>query len=438
MKRFIILIFCFYASLNYAQINLPVDFELANTSYFTDFGGNSSVLGQDPVNASNTVAISSKTITAETWAGTSIGTSGLSSPIPFTATATTISVKIYSAYAGTPVHLKAEDINDATKYVETRMYTTKANEWETIVFDFNQPVYPSPPLDLNINYSNLAIFFNFGTLGSAVGQRDYYWDDVMMGGTSTTLAQIDLPVTFETPTISYALVDFENNSTVLGPDPVNPNQTVAISTKPITATSWAGTIVGTRNGFASTIPFTATETKISMRVYSPDANTPILLKAELSSDPTKTVETLQYTTKSNEWEIIEWNFLQHIPNTPALDLSLDYNLLAVFFNFGIDGATAGEKTYYWDNVQFGTYTNTQQVEELQVQAFPNPVEDKLQINIDASIEQLYIYSSIGQVVHTEQVVNGKNVFDIGHLPSGVYFVRIETKNAFGHLKIVKQ
>ena len=40
------------------------------------------------------------------------------------------------------------------------------------------------------------------------------------------------------------------------------------------------------------------------------------------------------------------------PTTP-LDVTATYTALSVFFNFGTDGNTAGEKTYLWDDVEFG-------------------------------------------------------------------------------------
>ena len=418
----------------FGQIDLPVDFELSSTNYFTDFGGMMSETTADPTDPSNTVAVSSKSPTAETWAGTTLGDNGLSAPIPFTSSSTTMSLRVFSEYPGTPILLKAEDLVDPGIFVETRMYTTKANEWETIVFDFSDPVFGSPPLNLNIDYRKLSVFFNFGSLG----QQDYYWDDVMMGGISTTLAQIDLPVTFEAPGVSYALVDFENNISSIGPDPVNASQTVAITTKPVNTSAWSGTIIGTRNGFANTIPFSPANTKISMRVYSPDINTPVLLKAEVASNPTQYVETLQYTTTENEWEIMEWNFLQHVPNTPPINFNLDYNLLAVFFNFGVEGAAVGERTYDWDDVTFLNSTNTEQVNAIPLAVFPNPVKNELYINTDAAIKEMSIVNTMGQTVMSEKPIGFHTNLDLSFLAPGTYFLTVRTSEGRGSQLLVKK
>lgn len=421
-----------------AQVTLPVDFESSAASYFVDFEGNASAVVADPTNPSNMVAISTKTVASQAWAGTTIGDPAFSSPIPFSASDTEISLRVYSAYPGTPIHLKAEDLDDTSIFVETRMYTTKANEWETIVFDFADPIFESPILNLGVSYSKLSVFFDFGTPGSEAGAQDFYWDDVIMGGTSTTLDMLDLPVTFELPGISYALVDFENNSSVLGTDPTGASGTVAITTKPANASPWSGTIVGTRNGFVNPIPFTPNAAKVRMRVYSPAANTPILLKAEVSSNPGIYVETLQFTTTANEWETIEWNFLQQQPNTPSLDFTVNYDLLAIFFNFGIEGAATGETVYYWDDVEFIFNTSQNDLETIEFSAYPNPVVDVLNLELEENILSIQFFNTLGQEVYAEEVKNDKKQFDLSHLSSGTYFLRMTTNEGEGYRTILKR
>jgi len=65
-------------------VDLPVTFDDDNVIYgLTDFGGNASEIVVDPTDESNMVAKSIKTAGAETWAGTTVGSSiGLANPIP--------------------------------------------------------------------------------------------------------------------------------------------------------------------------------------------------------------------------------------------------------------------------------------------------------------------------------------------------------------------
>ncbi|MDZ7757589.1 fasciclin domain-containing protein [Rhodohalobacter sp.] len=164
-------------------VTLPVTFEDENVDYaLTDFGGNISEIVADPTDGTNTVAQSTKGAGSEVWAGTTIGgTVGFENPIPFTETETTMSVRVWSPTAGTPIRLKVEDATDGGISVETEVNTTVAQQWETLVFDFSNEV-TGAPLNLSNVYDKASIFFNFGTSGS---DEVYYWDDVEFGGEAT-------------------------------------------------------------------------------------------------------------------------------------------------------------------------------------------------------------------------------------------------------------
>ncbi|MCB0706425.1 MAG: hypothetical protein KDC34_14010, partial [Saprospiraceae bacterium] len=204
-------------------------------------------------------------------------------------------VRVWSPDAGTPIRLKVEDANDPTKSVETETSTTVAMDWETLEFDFNNEVAGTAPLNMTYAYSKASIFFNFGTTGMDAGVKIYFWDDVEFVSGGGGLAQIDLPVTFEDANVDYTLTDFGGNASSIVEDPTDPTNTVGQSVKTDAAELWAGTTMGT-TGFATVIPFTASNTTMSVRVWSPDAGTPIRLKVEDANDPTKSVETETLTT----------------------------------------------------------------------------------------------------------------------------------------------
>ena len=159
----------------------------------------------------------------------------------------------------------------------------------------------------------------------------------------------DLPITFEdTATVDYALVDFGGNMSMIAVDPTDPNNLVVQSTKTMGAQTWGGTVVAD-NGLVNPIPFTANDTKISVRVWSPTAGTPVLLKVEDATNNQVSVETLTNTTMTGAWETLEFDFTNHQPNTPALDLNASYGKIAIFFNFGT--SPAADETYYWDDIE---------------------------------------------------------------------------------------
>ncbi len=332
------------------QIDLPVTFEDDNVDYdLTDFAGNASEIVEDPTDPTNTVAQSTKTDMAATFAGTTMGNNGFANPIPFTANATTMTVRVWSPDAGTPVRLKVEDANDAAISVETEVNTTVAMEWDTLVFDFSEEVMGTAPLNLDNTYSKASIFFNFGTDGATAGEKTYFWDDVQF--TTPTNVQIDLPVTFEDDNVNYDLTDFAGNASEIVEDPTDPTNTVAQSTKTDMADTFAGTTMG-NDGFANVIPFAANATQMSVRVWSPDAGTPVRLKVEDANDAAISVETEDTTTVAMAWDTLVFDFSNEAMGTAPLNLDNTYSKATIFFNFGTDGATAGEKTYFWDDVQF--------------------------------------------------------------------------------------
>jgi beta-glucanase (GH16 family) len=327
------------------QMDLPVTFDSPTVDYgLIGFeGAEDSSIVNDPAGGSNQVGKAIKSATAKAWAGTTISAPtalGFAHKVPFTATATKMTVRTYSPDAGIKVRLKVEDHTNGGIFVETDAMTTKANEWETLIFNFTSP-------DPANAYDKASIFFNFGVDGATVGAaKTYYFDDV-----DFVKEQMDLPVTFDSPSVAYGLIGFggADDSTIVS-DPAGGSNQVARAFKSATAELWAGTTIAVPAtpkalGFANKIPFTATATTMTVRVYSPDAGITVRLKVEDHTDGNIFVETDVTTTKANEWETLTFNFA-------APDLTKTYDKASIFFNFGVTGATAGAKTYYFDDVAF--------------------------------------------------------------------------------------
>ena len=323
-----------------AQIKLPVTFEDPSIDYtVTDFGGNASVLTQDPANASNHVMQSTKTAGAQVWAGTTIGTpSGFASKIPLTAAATKMTVRVYSPAVGLDVKLKVEDHTNGANSVETDVKTTVANQWETLTFDFSQQASGTPAWNASFNYDKASIFFDFGNAGTG---SVFYWDEVHF------LAQVNLPVTFDNPDMDNTVSDFGNNASVLAADPTNAANNVMQTTKPSGAQTWSGTTIGTAAGCASPVPLSSSRTKMTVMVYSPAAGLDVKLKVEDHTNGANSVETDVKTTVANQWETLTFDFSQPASGTPAFNPSFTYDKISIFFDFGNAGSG---KVFYWDNV----------------------------------------------------------------------------------------
>jgi hypothetical protein len=85
------------------------------------------------------------------------------------------------------------------------------------------------------------------------------------------------------------------------------------------------------------------------------------------------------TTVANDWDTLVFDFANHSTGTAAINLDFTYDKATIFFNFGVDGATAGEKVYYFDDVAFGgeavqvvEYAVTFQVDMQNVTDFTTP------------------------------------------------------------------
>ena len=157
--------------------------------------------------------------------------------------------------------------------------------------------------------------------------------------------QMDLPVNFEGVAFEYGVIGFEGSeASTIEVDPTDATNTVVKVIKSNTAQTWAGTTVTAPAGlgFANPIPFTATQTQMSVRVWSPDAGIVVRLKVEKHNDPTVSVETDAIVTVANGWQTLVFNFANQGTGTAALNLSSIYDKASIFFNYGVNGATAGE------------------------------------------------------------------------------------------------
>ena len=161
--------------------------------------------------------------------------------------------------------------------------------------------------------------------------------------------QIDLPVTFEEPNVDYSLSDFNGASSVVGPDPDDATNTVAATTKTVGADFFAGTVIGKDfGGFASPIPFTATDTIMTVMVRSPAAGINVKLKVENAADGNIAAEVDVPTTVANAWEKLSFDFA----SAPGFDPNIEYSKAIIFFDF-VDGKPGDGSTYYWDDLALG-------------------------------------------------------------------------------------
>jgi len=421
----------FIVSIGYAQ-TLPIDFETAVT--FEDFsGGTGTVIDNPQSNGINTSAKVGQIVRdgGEIWAGSKIL---LENYLDFS-TMNNISMKVFmTAPVGTTVKMKLEGLADTDIDVQT----TVTGEWETLTWDFaGQPMN-------TFNY--LVFMLDYGTTGDGSETSTFLFDDVVQSsdGTQTGGAQIDFPVNFESATVNYTLTDFGENASSMVADPTDANNQVIQVVKPANAEEWAGTTIGTATGFATNLPLAADNSMMSVRVWSPTAGTPILLKVENSAVNTQTCETLTNTTVAGEWETLFFDFNNERDGTATLadglQMGWTYNMASIFFNFGTAGAVAGEMTYYFDDVEFGPFALG--LDDIEIDGFtvaPNPTKDQWTVSTaNVSVKLMEVFDIQGRKVLSLEPNGSFAKIDASSFANGVYLLRTTTDLGMKSVLLIKE
>lgn len=190
-----------YTGASAATSTTLISFDETTPPKLTDFGTNGAgaAIVADPAGGTNKVLKVFKYANpapgSEQWAGTTVSTGAADSipAIPFSATAKTMTVRVYSPAAGVRVRLKVENSANPGVSCETDAVTTQAGAWETLSFDFASPA-KNPPvtggataaLDLAQTYNKVSIFMDFGLGNGGSGplpaDRVYYADDIVFMG----------------------------------------------------------------------------------------------------------------------------------------------------------------------------------------------------------------------------------------------------------------
>ena len=327
---------------------LPVTFESSSINYaFGNFGGGvATVITNSHSTGINTTAKVARMVknAGEVYGGSTLK---LGENINFSSNKV-FRMKVYSPRVGAKVLLKVENSANSNQNFEKEVLTSVANQWEDLVFDYRT-------INTANNYNTLVLIFDLGTMGDGTANFTWLFDDIRLTNQIPT-GVLSLPVTFDQAGVNYSVSDFGNASTLDAvADPAGGANKVAKTTKPNGAEIWAGTTIG-RN-FNTKIPFTATQTQMSVRVYSPAAGIKVRLKVEDRTNNTKSVETESVTTVANTWETLIFDFSTPSVGTASINLATNYDMASIFFDFL---KPANGKVFYWDDVTFLTANVTPQ------------------------------------------------------------------------------
>jgi hypothetical protein len=257
------------------------------------------------------------------------------------------------------------------------------------------------------------------------------------GSCSACLTQINLPINFEGSTTNFTVTDFGGNVSTLLVDPTNAGNMVTRTVKTSGSALWAGTTMSTPAGFSSTIPFTVSNRKVYVSVWSPDAGIPVRLKVEVVGNPTQSCETQTNTTVVG-WQMMEFDFNNEASGTAVFNPAFNFNMMSIFFNFGTDGATAGEKIYYFDNASYGAALASASFEEAKIAMYPNPVSSSLSISSLEKLDAISIYNVIGQEVMNLKVNDTTITINVSNFQKGIYIIKSFSEGKVSTSKFIKE
>ena len=413
-----------------AQISLPIDFEndqVLNEDIIHFNGGSGYVVYNPQIDDNNPSEHVGVIIRdgGDIWAGTYIE---VDEYLDFS-TNTTLNMRVLSPYPGLMVKFKIEgDIGEfpSEPATERDAYTTATNEWEILSWDFS-----GEPSD---TYKKLVLMFDFGNVGDGTADSTFYYDDIYQTDPSGGLSQIDLPVTFDDPSVYYVLTDFGGNgpSTIL--ETIDGNY--ARVEKNSGAETWAGVTIGSGAGFLNDIPITNNDTKMFVDVFvsgTDQTGIPIKLKIENSQDPTQSVETDMNTTVAGEWETMEFDFLNESEGTAALNTDFVFDMASVFFNFGSSGNQ--DIVYYFDNVSFGSQLSADDNILGAYRIYPNPFIDVINVFGIEGDEIIFINDILGKEIFRGV---GLEEINLSSFEKGTYFLTLSKGSQSSTFKVIKK
>jgi hypothetical protein len=412
-----------------AAPSLPITFESSAVAYtFADFDGGVATKIANPnsggINTTATVARMVKNA-GQVWGGSSLV---LAAAIDFSVNKI-FKVKVYSPRVGARMLLKVEGAAGVATF-EREVATTVANAWEELSFDYTA-------VSTTNQYNKLVFIFDNGTMGDGSANYTFLFDEIrLVAPTGPVLTQMSLPVTFESSTVDYGLISFGGTVSTVVVDPTLASNKVAKVIKNAPET-WAGTTItgAAELGFSPAIPFTATERRMNVRVWSPTAGIPVRLKVEVNHQPTQSVETEALTTVANGWQVMEFNFNNQAAGTAAFNAAFPYDKASIFFNFGVAGSG---QTYYFDDMRFGAAAlGVASFDASNIRMYPNPTSTVLTIEANNVIENVTLYNVLGQEVLARTSNSNSVTLDVANLQTGVYVVKTMIGGVSSTSRLVK-
>jgi len=417
MKHFLTALFIAGSTTAWSQ-SLPFDFESA-TSGMVGYDNATFAIVNNPStsgNSSSKVAKIVKTTAGDLWAGGKV--TNVSS-LNFSAASTSVlSMIVYTTEpVGTVIKVKLE--NPYTSEVDA--VTTVSGAWHTLTFDFGIPA-PSGSADLVIMPQPFT----------AGGSNTFYVDDIQQIAGNIAPQRPGLPITFESGTTADHFFSFESATMDIVTNPTSDatnNSSLVGKIVRYLGAPYGGSVIT----FANNIDF-ANHPQITMKVWtSAPIGTYVTLKAE---KPFWGEERSAQTTKTEQWELLTFDFTNAPTDMPSLAFMFDFT--AGSTNVG-DGTAAS--TFYFDEIKFANVPlGEEELGELgPIHIYPNPTTDRWNLNFaNGSILRAEIFDMEGRVLDIVDG-NGEPALEINatNYADGIYTAKITTANGSEVIRLVK-
>jgi len=294
----------------------------------------------DPDNEANMAVKSSVEAGGAAWAGAYLVVGETAAPeysLFLTDADPVVSVRVRPDAVGTVVQLKLELATDGGKNVVAQAVTAVADEWETLYFDFSDPIEGA--IDASVEYG--AIFMIWGGITSGKPAATWYWDDIKHGGISAPGvvpgATISVPVNFEAAVEDYTLIPFDGGSAevVSNPDTTGNNSDNVLKYVKSADKTWGGFSLR----LDTVIDFSAGDV-FTVKVWSSAAQD-MLFKLD-----TTNVERTVTTSGNSAWETLTFDF------TDVAWGENDKKITMIAAN-GTMGNGSSDFTFYIDDIALG-------------------------------------------------------------------------------------
>jgi hypothetical protein len=398
-----------------------MDFETVGNQYtWNDLSndGNPPVVIANPVkdgiNTSDSVLHFPIQKAGQPWAGTwsavdryKVGESGM------------VHLKIYKpkiSDIGFKVEANAGN-GDTGSTTELKVANTKVNEWEEIEFDY--------AAQANKTFSVMGIMPDF-VEGERENNVDIYVDDIEYWKLAAPIDNYPV-LDFEVSGNNFVWTDLANgdNPPVIAANPakegLNTSDSVLHFTIKQGSDPWAGT-------WSNTARFKVNESGLMHMMVYKSVVSEVGFKVEANSgngDTGSTTELKTPNTKTNEWEVLEFDFTAQANNT--------FSVLALMPDWR--DARENDADVYIDNVEFWSLTNNvAKYGESTIKIYT--LRNKIAFRGVDYVEAVYLYDLNGRLAKKYENQQLREI-DINDLQNGLYIVKARSGRMITTAKVTK-